>query len=468
MTWDPTPPAQPPVDDQAPHVRPPESGTPTVEQPGTTEFGPAPAPNPAWPTTEPFTNVTVPPPPPPPPPAPPTSTHPLGYPAQDARPPIPPPPAPPVNAGWSLGGAPTPPPPLPAPVAPRPRHTGLKVVGAVVFAAALVGSGFGVRALTEDQAAGPVVRPAATVVTVPNATVDPNTEPLAAVAAALSPSVVQIELANGLGSGVVYDDQGHILTNAHVVGDQTTVTVRTSDGEALEGEVLGTDVGTDIAVVKVDGLELPPVPLADATPIVGQTAVALGSPFGLDQTVTAGIVSAVNRPVDNDKGVVVNMIQTDASINPGNSGGALVNRNGQLIGINTAIFSQSGENNGIGFAIPVKTARSAADKIVNGQSLAKAGLGLTGPAETPTGDAGAYVQTIVPGGAADQAGIQVGDRIVAVDGVPVRSFEQLRGAISAFSPGQTVTIEVERGAETVTLQVTLGTLSASTPPTTTN
>ena len=125
-------------------------------------------------------------------------------------------------------------------------------------------------------------------------------------------------------------------------------------------------------------------------------------------------------------------------------------------------------NNGIGFAIPVKTARSAADKIVNGQSLAKAGLGLTGPPETPTGDAGAYVQSVTPGGAAANAGIQAGDRIVAVDGVPVRSFEQLRGAISAFTPGQTVTIEVERDGSKVSLQVTLGTLSASTPPTTTN
>ena len=177
--------------------------------------------------------------------------------------------------------------------------------------------------LTEDQTATTVVRSPATVATVPSVTVDPNAEPLAAVAASLSPSVVQIEVTDGLGSGVVYDDQGHILTNAHVVGEDTTVTVRTPDGQAVEGTVLGTDTGTDIAVVKVSGLDLPPAPLADAAPVVGQTAVAAGSPFGLEQTVTVGIVSAVNRPVDNDKGVVVNMIQTDASINPGNSGGAV-------------------------------------------------------------------------------------------------------------------------------------------------
>jgi S1-C subfamily serine protease len=366
-----------------------------------------------------------------------------------------------MGTGWSLGPAPTPPPALPPVGAPPSRHTGLKVVGAMVFAAALVGSGFGIRAVTEDQNAATVVRaPSASAPTVPSVTVDPTVEPLAAVAEALSPSVVQIEVTNGLGSGVVYRD-GLILTNAHVVGPDTSVTVRTADGQALEGRVLGTDTGTDIAVVEVEGADLPVVPLSETDPIVGQTAVALGSPFGLEQTVTAGIVSAVNRPVDNDKGVVVNMIQTDASINPGNSGGALVNRNGQLIGINTAIFSQSGENNGIGFAIPIETARKTADKIVNGQSVAKAGLGLSGPPETPTGDAGAYVESLVAGGAAEAGGIQVGDTIVAVDGDEIRSFEQLRGVVSSYSPGDTVTVEVLRDGRTVAVEVTLGTLGGS-------
>ncbi len=466
MTWDPTPPNQPPLDGREPFLG--DEQRPTLEHAdvGGTSSGPTPPPNPAWPTSEQPTQVVV-----PPVPAPAGSPQ-ATYGADGAAiPPIPPPPTPSsVNPGWSLGAPPTPPPlppRLPSASAPRPRHTALKVVGATVFAAALVGSGFGVRALTEDQSASPVVRsvPAA-VSTVPNVTIDPTVEPLAAVAAALSPSVVQIEVSNGLGSGVVYRD-GLILTNAHVVGSDTTVTVRTADGAALEGRVLGTDTGTDIAVVEIEGADLPPVALADGDPIVGQTAVALGSPFGLEQTVTAGIVSAVNRPVDNDKGVVVNMIQTDASINPGNSGGALVNRNGQLIGINTAIFSQSGENNGIGFAIPVQTARDIADKIVNGQSIARAGLGLSGPDETPSGDAGAYVQSLVDGGAAQDGGIQVGDLIVAVDGSDVRSFEQLRGVISAYSPGDTVTVEVVRDGQRQSLEVTLGTLTPSSPPTTT-
>ena len=468
MTWDPTPPNQPPLDGREPFLG--DEQRPTLEQAdaAAASTGPTAPPNPAWPTPDQPTQVVI---PPVPAPAAPQSAVTSPGDGAGAIPPIPPPPNPSsVNPGWSLGAPPMPPPlppPLPATSAPRPRHTALKVVGATVFAAALVGSGFGVRALTEDQSASPVVRsvPAA-VSTVPNVTIDPTVEPLAAVAAALSPSVVQIEVSNGLGSGVVYRD-GLVLTNAHVVGADTTVTVRTADGGALEGRVLGTDTGTDIAVVEIEGADLPAVALADGDPIVGQTAVALGSPFGLEQTVTAGIVSAVNRPVDNDKGIVVNMIQTDASINPGNSGGALVNRNGQLIGINTAIFSQSGENNGIGFAIPVQTARDIADKIVNGQSIARAGLGLSGPDETPSGDAGAYVQSLVDGGAAEDGGIQVGDLIVAVDGSDVRSFEQLRGVISSYSPGDTVTVEVVRDGQRQSVEVTLGTLTPSSPPTTT-
>jgi len=462
MTWDPTPPEQPPVDGgrfdppadpHAPTLAPPPAPAPST--------GPPPPANPAWPGAAQPTNVSVPPVPPRPTPLPaPYGTH-----GTYASPP-PMPPAPPAAPGWAPG-APTPPPNYSAPVAVRPRHTGLKVMGATVFALALVGSGFGVRALTEDQTASTIIRNPTPVATVPSVAIDPNAEPLAAVAASLSPSVVQIEVTNGLGSGVAYDGQGHILTNAHVVGEDRTVTVRTADGRAVEGRVLGTDTGTDIAVVQISGVSIPAVPLAESPPIVGQTAVALGSPFGLDQTVTAGIVSAVNRPVDNDKGVVVNMIQTDASINPGNSGGALVNKNGQLIGINTAIFSQSGENNGIGFAIPVKTARAVADKIVNGQSTAKAGLGLTGPPETPSGDAGAYVESLTAGGAAEAGGIEAGDVIVSVDGTAVRSFEQLRGVISAYGPGQTVTVEVVRDGTRQSVQVTLGTLNLASPPTTT-
>jgi S1-C subfamily serine protease len=348
------------------------------------------------------------------------------------------------------------------PVAERPRrgNRALRALGAAVVVVGLFGIGFGARSIVDDDGT-PVVQGASTVSSIPDVTIDPGSEPVAAVAQAVSPSVVQIETSDGLGSGVVYDASGLIMTNAHVVGSEKAVTVRTAGGKALQGQVLGADTGTDIAVVRVDGLDVPAATLAPDSPQVGQIAVAVGSPYGLDQTVTSGIVSAVNRPVDNDKGVVVNMVQTDASINPGNSGGALANREGQIIGINTAIFSQTGENTGIGFAIPITTAKKAADQLVNGESVEKAGLGLAGPSETPNGDAGAYVECVVSGEAADQAGIRAGDLIVGVDGTAIRSFDELRGLISSHSPGDAVTIQIERDGQDQQVQVTLGTLGST-------
>jgi S1-C subfamily serine protease len=359
------------------------------------------------------------------------------------------------SAPW--GGAPTPPPERHmAHAAPRRTHPVVRVVVALFIVAGLFGLGFGVRSLVTEKKTTVVAGATASNVSTTAVTIDPGSEPVAYVAATVSPSVVQIETTEGLGSGVVYDN-GLIMTNAHVVGNATTVTVRNASGSAFKGDVLGADTGTDIAVVRVNGLEAPAAKLSAETPHVGQIAVAVGSPYGLSQTVTSGIVSAVNRPVDNDKGVVVNMIQTDASINPGNSGGALANRSGEIIGINTAIFSQTGENTGIGFAIPIATAKSAADKLVNGQSVARASLGLSGPSETPNGDAGAYVQSVTSGGAADKAGIKKGDLVVSVDGTAVRSFDELRGMVSAYSPGDTVTVQVVRNGATQNIRVTLGT-----------
>jgi S1-C subfamily serine protease len=330
------------------------------------------------------------------------------------------------------------------------------VIVAIVIVLGLFGGGFGVRSLFKDSKSAVINGTSQT--STPMVTIDPGQEPVAAVALTVTPSVVQIDTTEGLGSGVVYDASGLVMTNAHVVGTASTVTVRTADGKSHSGQVLGADTGTDIAVVRVSGLSAPAATLSQAKPMVGQMSVAVGSPFGLTQTVTSGIVSAVNRPVDNDKGVVVNMIQTDASINPGNSGGALADRVGQIIGINTAIFSQTGENNGIGFAIPIATAKNAADKIVAGQSVAKAGLGLTGPSTTPNGASGAYVKSVTPGGPADSAGIQPGDLITAVDGTQIHAFDELRGTISAYNPGDTVTVTIERDGQSSQVQVTLGTL----------
>ena len=289
---------------------------------------------------------------------------------------------------------------------------------------------------------------ASTVSSIPTVTIDPGSEPVAAVAQTVSPSVVQIETQEGLGSGVVYDSSGLIMTNAHVVGSATTVKVRTADGTAVDGEVLGADTGTDIAVVRATGLDV-------ARRHAGHRHQAGGradrggrraAPTGSTRPSppASSRPSTVRSPTT--RSVVVNMIQTDASINPGNSGGALANRDGQIIGINTAIFSETGENTGIGFAIPIATAKKAADELVNGQSVAKAGLGLSC---SPSADAQRRRRCLrrgasTPGGAADQAGIKDGDLIVAVDGTPIRSFDELRGLISSHSPGETVTVTVVR------------------------
>ncbi len=443
MTWEHEPPAAPP----------------TPPQPPTAPVNPWAAPNAP---TQPTAPISA---PLPPPPLAPTPVAPSSQPAGPSwNTPVPPaapiPPTggmPPTNPpSWGTG-APTPPPAHSAHTAvPHKRHRALRVLVSAVIVLGLFGGGFGVRSLFKDSKT--TVINGASQTSTPMVTIDPGQEPVAAVALTVTPSVVQIDTTEGLGSGVVYDSSGLVMTNAHVVGSASTVTVRTADGKSHSGQVLGADTGTDIAVVRVSGLSAPAATLAQAKPMVGQMTVAVGSPFGLTQTVTSGIVSAVNRPVDNDKGVVVNMIQTDASINPGNSGGALADRAGQIIGINTAIFSQTGENNGIGFAIPIATAKNAADKLVAGQSVAKAGLGLTGPSTTPNGASGAYVKSVTPGGPADIAGIKPGDLITAVDGTPIHAFDELRGTISAYNPGDTVTVTIERDGQSAQVEVTLGTL----------
>jgi S1-C subfamily serine protease len=287
-------------------------------------------------------------------------------------------------------------------------------------------------------------------------------EPAAAVAEALGPSVVQIETGQGLGSGVVYDKRGLILTNAHVVQGATKLTVRLQDGSTLDGQVLGADTQADVAVVRVQADEpLPVARLAQDKPKVGQMAIAIGSPFGLQESVTAGIISAVSRPVGGESGgITIEMIQTDAPINPGNSGGALANRKGEVTGINSSIYSQSGENNGIGFAIPISTAKAIADKIVNGEPLDHAYLGVA--TRPPTdGQSGAVVANVTAGSPAAKAGLQSGDLVIAVDGDAVKDPQDLSARIVSHSPGDSVSLDVRhRDGSTTTVTVQLGTRPA--------
>jgi putative serine protease PepD len=310
----------------------------------------------------------------------------------------------------------------------------------------LLGGGGPVTTTTAAEATTTTISPVV-------APVVPGEEPVADVAAALLPSMVQIRTGSGLGSGFVYAE-GLILTAAHVVQDAGQVEVRFADGELQQGNVLGTDPAHDVAVVSVERTGVPLAPLAlDSEPRVGQLAIALGSPWGLEQTVTAGVVSAVSRPVRGQFGPQV-LLQTDAPINPGNSGGVLADREGRVIGINIQIFTTTGTNSGVGFAVPIKVAEQIARQIVAGEEIETAYLGVSG--EDSTGaQAGAVITEVVPGGPAADAGLRVGDVVTAVDGLAVRSMVDLAGRIRSYLPDDEVLLDVMRNGETITLTATL-------------
>ena len=328
-------------------------------------------------------------------------------------------------------------------------------VGPLLLATALLAGGYGLAELTSDPSP-PTSAGAPPTTSVPPPIRARGQEAVTAVARAVLPSVVQIETGGGLGSGIVYDRDGFILTAAHVVEGNTEVTVRLPDGTRIPGRVVGTDAGTDVAVVQVERQGLPAASLATGARVqVGQLAVAIGSPFGLEGTVTAGVVSAINRTITTESGAVMNMIQTDAPINPGNSGGALVDRRGRVIGINDAIRSDSGVNAGVGFAIPIDTAASAAAALVQGRRPAIGFLGVSGT-EPATGPPGALVTDVQPGTPAATAGILPGDLITAFDGRSVTDMAELAGLVRPTRPGTTVTLEVVRSGRTMRIQVKVG------------
>lgn len=338
---------------------------------------------------------------------------------------------------------------------PAARPKGPSRILAALLGGLLVAGGFGIGLLVDNDPTA-VTGTEVTSTTAAGTTqiLPEGDEPVAAVAAALLPSMVQIEAGLGLGSGFVYED-GHVLTAAHVVEGSNNVVVRFANGNQAEGTVLGTDTVHDVAVIAVDTNDTPPAPLAlDEELVVGQLAVALGSPWGLEQTVTSGVVSAVDRPVANTNSVQV-LIQTDASINPGNSGGALADRQGRVIGVNIEIFTQTGSNSGVGFAVPITVAYDLAQQIVAGTPIETAFLGVTG--EDATGDqAGALITEVVASGPAAQSGLQVGDLVTAVDTLGVRSMTDLAGRIRSYSPDDSVVLDVIRNGEKINITVTLG------------
>jgi len=284
-------------------------------------------------------------------------------------------------------------------------------------------------------------------------------EPAAAVAAALGPAVVQLETGEGLGSGFIYDESGLILTASHVTDGASSLDVRMADGSRVKGQVLGEDPSTDVAVVKIEPTaDLPVATLATGITVkVGQTAIAIGSPFGLDQTVTAGIVSAVGRSAETPGGVIP-AIQTDAPINTGNSGGALADASGRIIGINDSIVTGGGEstgNLGVGFAIPIDIAKSVADRIVAGESTEAGFLGVEGTDATGS-QAGAAITAVSSGSPAAEAGLVEADVVIEVDGTPVASMIDLGAKIRTHQPGDTVKLTVVRGGERHEVTITLG------------
>ena len=314
----------------------------------------------------------------------------------------------------------------------------------------------------------------------------PEDEPVAQVAAAVGPSVVQVNVevsqqtplgtqrGEGLGSGVIYREDGHIITNAHVVKGASDIEVAFADGSTEPAEIVGADPNSEIAVLKVDRNDLPAATFkTDEPPIVGQLAVAIGSPAGFEATVTSGVVSAVGRDFppeltggnDQARQALSDLIQTDAAISPGNSGGALVDRNGNIIGINVAYLppSETGAVN-LGFAVPADTAVSIADQLIETGEVNIPYLGVGTIPLTPevaeqfglSVESGELVDSVRPGSGAEEAGVRRGDVITAIGGEEVASYGDLLGTLRDYQPGDTVGLTVVRDDEERTLDVTLG------------
>ncbi len=270
--------------------------------------------------------------------------------------------------------------------------------------------------------------------------------------------------ASSLGSGVIVSPAGYILTNHHVVDAADEIEVALSDGKKLLAKVVGIDPETDLAVLRVDAEGLPAISFGRSEALrVGDPVLAIGNPFGVGQTVTSGIVSALGR-----SGLHINtfenFIQTDAAINPGNSGGALVDANGDLVGINTAIYSRSGGSMGIGFAIPVSTAKTVLDQIVKSGAVTRGWIGVEVQEITPAlaesfklGDArGAIIAGVLRGGPADRAGVKPGDVLTAINGAAVSDPQVMLNLVAALQPGTRAQVQLRRQAERLEVEVTVG------------
>ncbi len=374
----------------------------------------------------------------------------------------------------------------------RSRGTGVTILAASLLSAVLASGG----TLAALEATGSLDRPApasgatAQPVIVPAGGIDQSSSIVAA-AAKVSPAVVQITSVagidpndvsslpdTGVGSGVIFDSRGWILTNRHVVSGSDKITVALKDGRTFTGTIYGIDTLTDLAIVKIEASDLPVAPMGDSSALqVGQLAIAIGSPLGTyTNSVTSGIVSALGRSITIGSTSLNNLIQTDASINPGNSGGPLVDGKGTVIGIDTATASGA---QGIGFAIPIDIAKPLLQQALAGEKLARPWIGIRYQPITPAlvkeqslpidhgalvgsgqDGTGATLPAITPDSPASKAGIKDGDIVTSIEGMTIDSQHPLDSIITRFAPGRTVTIEVLRSGSTLKLQVTLGTRPA--------
>jgi Do/DeqQ family serine protease len=269
----------------------------------------------------------------------------------------------------------------------------------------------------------------------------------------------------GLGSGVVVSPEGYILTNFHVVDGADEIEVSSNDGHKYKATVVGSDPESDLAVLRIPaGHKLPVITFGNSDSLrVGDTVLAIGNPFGVGQTVTSGIVSALGR---SHLGINTfeNFIQTDAAINPGNSGGALIDTNANLIGINTAIYSQSGGSMGIGFAIPVSLAKTVMEQIIKNGSVTRGWIGVEMQEITPElaesfklpNTEGALIAGVMRGAPADRAGIKPGDVLLDIAGKPVKDAQAMLGMVATLEPGKVARLKLKRAGQDITADVTIG------------
>ena len=344
------------------------------------------------------------------------------------------------------------------------RHSGrfgAAVAGGLVSATLVSAGAFGFGLLDAGDppaAASPLPRSAAVAAK--------QQGDVAAIYKAASPAVVSVRTGSGSGTGFVVDTDGTVVTNAHVVGSSDRVELQFSDDRTASAEVRGVDRSSDLAVLHVDPAEagtLTALSLADSSTVrTGQLAIAIGSPFGLPQTATAGIVSGTGRHIQAPDGFQIDsVIQTDAPINPGNSGGPLLDAAGRVIGVNSQIATggTSSGNVGIGFAVPANTVRDVIPRLQRGETIRRAYLGVS----TAAAGGGAVVREITAGGPAARAGLRSGDVIVAVGGERIGEPDDVAAAIEEREPGETVAVEIRRDGEPETLDVRLTARPESTP-----